>query len=102
MGRIAGRFVRVEPRRRARAFVEGVLSGLSRVNCWTVAEQVGDGSPDGMQHLLARASWDHDGAGEDLRDYVTEYLGDDDAVLVVDLCRHRDYAEALALWPSAT
>jgi len=57
MGRIAGRFARVEPRRRARRFVEGLLSGLGRVNCWTVAEQVGDGSPDGMQRRLARACW---------------------------------------------
>jgi hypothetical protein len=29
MGRIAGRFVRVEPRRRARAFVLGLLSGAA-------------------------------------------------------------------------
>jgi hypothetical protein len=61
MGRIAGRFPRVEPRRRARAFLEGLLAGLSRVNCWSIAEQVGDASPDGMQHLLARASWDQNG-----------------------------------------
>lgn len=36
MGRIAGRFVRVEPRRRARAFVLGLLSDLPRKNCWTL------------------------------------------------------------------
>ena len=54
MGRIAGRFGRVEPRRRARAFVLGLLAGLRRKNCWTIAEHAGDGSPDGMQHLLAR------------------------------------------------
>ena len=53
MGRIAGRFARVEPRRRARAFVLGLLSGLRRKNCWTIAEQSGDATPDGMQHLLA-------------------------------------------------
>jgi hypothetical protein len=58
MGRIAGRFGRVEPRRRARAFVLGLLSGLSRKNCWTLAEQAGDATPDGMQHLLAGARWD--------------------------------------------
>lgn len=84
MGRVAGRFGRVEPRRRARAFVEGLLSGLSRVNCWSIAEHAGASTPDGMQHLLARASWDHDGAGRDLRDYVVEHLGQDDGVLVVD------------------
>ena len=53
MGRIAGRFARVEPRRRARAFVLGLLSGLRRKNCWTIAEHAGDATPDGMQHLLA-------------------------------------------------
>ena len=51
MGRIAGRFARVEPRRRARAFVLGLLSGLRRKNCWTIAEQAGGCIPDGMQHF---------------------------------------------------
>lgn len=60
------------------------MAGLSRVNCWSIAEQVRDASPDGMQHLLARASWDHDGVAGDLRDYVVEHLGADDGVLVVD------------------
>ena len=54
MGRIAGRFARAEPRRRARAFVLGLLSGLRRKN-WTIAEQAGDATPDGMQHPLARS-----------------------------------------------
>ena len=53
MGRIAGRFGRVEPRRRARAFVLGLLADLPRKNCWTIAEHAGDATPDGMQHLLA-------------------------------------------------
>jgi SRSO17 transposase len=37
-----------------------------------------------MQHLLARASWDHDGVRDDVRGYVVDHLGDPDAVLVVD------------------
>ncbi|AEM82448.1 hypothetical protein Strvi_2740 [Streptomyces violaceusniger Tu 4113] len=45
MGRIAGRFARVEPRRRAREFVLGLLSDLPRKNCWTLAEYAGDPSP---------------------------------------------------------
>ncbi len=56
MGRIAGRFRRVEPRRRARAFVLGLIAGLPRKNCWTIAEHAGDATPHGMQHLLERAS----------------------------------------------
>jgi hypothetical protein len=50
---VGPRFCRVEPRRRARGFVLGLLSALPRKNCWTIAEQAGDATPDGMQHLLA-------------------------------------------------
>jgi len=84
MGRIAARFGRVEPRRRARAFVLGLLAGLPRTNCWTIAEHAGAGGPEPLQHLLSRAVWDHDGVRDDLRGYVVEHLGDDHAVLVVD------------------
>ena len=84
MGRVAGRFARVEPRRRARAFMLGLLSGLRRKNCWTIAEHAGDATPDGMQHLLAGACWDAAAVRDDLRGYVVEHLGDPDAVLVVD------------------
>ena len=84
LGRVAGRFGRVEPRRRARAFVCGLLAELPRKNCWTIAEHAGDPSPDGMQHLLARAVWDEDAVRDDVRAYVVEHLGDPGAVLVVD------------------
>jgi SRSO17 transposase len=84
MGRIAGRFGRVEPRRRARAFVTGLIAGLPRKNCWTIAEHAGDATPDGMQHLLGRARWDADGVRDDLRGFVAERLADPQAVLVVD------------------
>ncbi|MGW2964923.1 IS701 family transposase [Streptomyces sp. NPDC001220] len=84
MGRIAGRFVRVEPRRRARAFVLGLLSDLPRKNCWTLAEQAGDANPYGLQHLLSRAKWDADAVRDDIRGFVVEHLHHEDAVLVVD------------------
>ena len=74
----------MEPRRRARAFVLGLLAELRRKNCWTIAEQAGDATPDGMQHLLAGARWDADAVRDDLRSYVVEHLGDPGAVLVVD------------------
>jgi hypothetical protein len=84
MTRIGSRFRRVEPRRRARAFVLGLLTELPRKNCWTIAEYAGDSSPDRMQHLLARAKWDADGVRDDVRGYVIEHLGDPGAVLVID------------------
>jgi SRSO17 transposase len=84
MGRIAGRFSRVEPRRRARGLVLGLLSDLPRKNCWTLAEHAGDATPDGLQHLLSRARWDADAVRDDIRLFVVEQLGHVDAVLVVD------------------
>jgi SRSO17 transposase len=84
LGRVAGRFGRVEPRRRARAFVLGLLAQLPRKNCWTIAEHAGDASPDGLQHLLARAVWDQDAVRDGVRADVVEHLGDPGAVLVVD------------------
>jgi SRSO17 transposase len=64
--------------------VLGLLSGLRRKNCWTIAEQAGDAAPDGMQHLLAAARWDADAVRDDVRGYVVEHLGSPGAVLVVD------------------
>jgi hypothetical protein len=76
LGRIAGHFARVEPRRRAAAFVCGLLAELPRKNCWTLAEHAGDPTPDGMQHLLSGAVWDEHAVRDDVRDYVVEHLGD--------------------------
>lgn len=56
--RIACRFARSEPRARAREYVSGLVAGLERRNGWTLAEQAGEVSPDGMQRLLRRADWD--------------------------------------------
>jgi SRSO17 transposase len=81
---IGARFGRVEPRRRARAFVVGLLAGLPRANCWTIAEHAGEQSPRGMQRLLKFAVADDGGLRDDLRGYVTERLGNPGAVLVVD------------------
>src|SRR5215470_3221117 len=84
MTRVGGRFRRVEPRRRARAFVLGLLAELPRKNCWTIAEHAGDPSPDRMQHLLARAKWDADGSMTTYAATSSTYLGNPGAVLVID------------------
>jgi SRSO17 transposase len=64
--------------------VAGLLAGLPRANCWTIAEHAGEQSPRGMQRLLKSAVADDGGLRDDLRGYVTERLGDPGAVLVVD------------------
>src|SRR5262249_43800544 len=84
MTRIGGRFRRVEPRRRARAFVLGLLAERPRKSGWPIAEQAGGPSPERIQHLRARAKWDADGVRDDVRGYVIEHLGDPAAVLVID------------------
>jgi len=84
LDRIAPRFRRYEPLRRAGELMAGMVSGLDRKNCWTIAEHRGAVSPDGLQHLLARASWDADAVRDDLRDYVIDAFGDPGAILVVD------------------
>ena len=50
--RIAPRFSRIEPRRRARAYLQGLLAPLERKNGWHLAEAAGDASPDGVQDFL--------------------------------------------------
>src|SRR3982751_125411 len=82
--RIAPRFGRAEPRRRARAYMRGLLAPLERKNGWHLAEAAGDATPDGVQDFLARAHWDADAARDDLRAYVVEHFGAPDAVFVLD------------------
>ena len=84
MLRVGARFARVEPRRRMAAFVRGLLAGLPRVNCWSIAEHAGEQCPRGMQRLLSAAVWDEAGLRDDLRGYVLEHFADPAAVLVVD------------------
>ena len=69
-------FARYEPLRHAGELMAGMVSGLDRKNCWTIAEHRGAATPDGLQHLLARASWDAEAVRDDLRDYVVDAFGD--------------------------
>ena len=84
MLRVGARFARVEPRRRMAAFMRGLLAGLPRVNCWSIAEHAGERCPRGMQRLLSAAVWDEAGVRDDLRGYVLEHFADPAAVMVVD------------------
>src|SRR5918912_909678 len=81
---IAPRFRRVEPRRRVRAYLEGLLCPVERKNGWQLAANAGDRTPDGVQDFLARMRWDADQVRDDLCAYVVAHLGDADGVLVLD------------------
>jgi SRSO17 transposase len=82
--RIAPRFPRAEPRRRALSYLRGLLSQVERKNGWQLAEQAGEPTPHGTQRLLNGSQWDAEGVRDDLRGYVLDNLSAKDAVLVVD------------------
>jgi SRSO17 transposase len=82
--RIAGRFAQACSRKRARAYLLGLLSETERKNGWTIAELAGDATPDGMQRLLNFYSWSADGVRDDLRGYVVAAIGDPAGVLICD------------------
>jgi len=83
-GRIASRFARPEPHRRALKYVKGLMSQVERKNSWQIAEQAREANPYGMQRLLSRAVWDTDGVRDDVREYVVEQLGQEQAIGVID------------------
>lgn len=82
--RIAPHFARPEPRRRALAYLQGLLSPLERKNGWSLAEHAREARPYGMQRLFVGSVWDADLVRDDLRQYVVKHLGDPQAVLVID------------------
>ena len=61
--RIAPRFGRAEPRRRAASCLHGLLAPVERKNGWQLAEAAGDATPDGMREFLSRVQ-------------VTTWIGD--------------------------
>ena len=81
---VAGEFENAGSRKRARAYVLGLLSHAERKNGWTLAEFAGDLSPDGMQRLLNFYAWDAGAVRDAVRRYVVKNLGGSAAVLVAD------------------
>lgn len=82
--RIAPRFERAEPRRRALAYLKGLLSHAERKNGWQLAEEAGEHTPDGMQRLVNASCWDPDAVRDDLLAYVRAQLADPGAIVVLD------------------
>lgn len=77
-------FGRVEPRRAAFSYMDGLLSGIERKTGWQLAERIGDPGPWRIQAVLGRGRWDAEAARDLVRTYVIEKLGAEDGVLVVD------------------
>jgi SRSO17 transposase len=82
--RMSSVFARSETRKRARTYVQGLLSPIKRKNGWQLAEEAGEGTPYAMQYLLDRAVWDAEHLRDMLREYVKEAIGDPNGMLVID------------------
>lgn len=82
--RIAPRFARAEPRQRALAFLQAILSPLERKTSWQLAEHAREATPYGMQRLLSQALCDVDGLRDDLCSYALEHLGTQNLILALD------------------
>ncbi len=81
---VAGEFENAGSRKRARAYLLGLLSHAERKNGWTLAEFADDATPDGMQRLLNFYAWDVGAVRDAVRGYVVRNIGDAAAVLAVD------------------
>ena len=57
---------------------------MERKNGWTLAGQVGQLRPDGVQRLLNLSQWDEDAVRDDVRDFVVGTIGARDGILIGD------------------
>lgn len=68
----------------AKKYMSGLLSPVERKNGWQLSEAVGETTPYVLQQFLYRGQFSADGIRDCMREYVSDKLGDEDGVLVVD------------------
>ena len=81
---VGSRFWRCDTRRQASRYVRGLLGRIERKNSWQMAEYLGETTPYALQQFIYRGRYSADELRDMGREYVTEYLGDEDGVLVGD------------------
>ncbi|GLZ37871.1 transposase [Actinokineospora sp. NBRC 105648] len=69
-------FRRIEPFVQARKYMRAMMSELPKRNGWTVAEHVGDRTPNRTQRLLNRAVWDESEAMAEVRRFAVSGLAE--------------------------
>jgi hypothetical protein len=72
--RLRSCFVRTQTWQHAGRYVSAPVSQMPKRNGWTIAEQVGDSTPDRTQRLLNRAVWDTMAAMSHIRQFVAGSL----------------------------
>lgn len=84
MGRVGKVFHNKAGRENARKYINGLLSNVERKNGWQLSENAGEKTPYALQQFLYRGNWSAEGLRDELRNYVSETLGGEEGVLVVD------------------
>jgi SRSO17 transposase len=81
---LAGCFARSESRETFARMTRGMLMELEDVNCWSLAEAIGERGPHRLHHLLSRAVWDEQAALERTAAWAVDLLDDGDGILIAD------------------
>jgi len=84
MNRISGVFYGELGLANAQKYMKGLLSDAERKNGWQIAENQGESTPYTLQQFIYRGTYSADRLRDELRGYVSEELGEEDGVLVVD------------------
>ena len=77
-------FARSETRETFARMTRGMLMELQDVNCWSLAEAIGERGPHRLHHLLSRAVWDEEAVLERTADWAVGLLDDGDGILIAD------------------
>jgi SRSO17 transposase len=72
--RLKSCFARTGTWQQAGKYVSALVSELPKRNGWTIAQHVGDRSPDRTQRLLNRAAWDESAAMSQIRRFAADGL----------------------------
>ena len=84
-GLLAPVFAQARSRLTAFAYIGALLGEQGdRKSCWQLAEAAGHATPRRMQALLAEHAWDWTAALAALQRFITVYLGDPEAIVVLD------------------
>jgi SRSO17 transposase len=81
---VAGCFARSESRETFARMTRGMLMELEDVNCWSLAEAIGERGPHRLHHLLSRAVWDQEAVLKRTALWAVDLLDDGDGVLIAD------------------
>lgn len=84
MRRLGPVFVSDPTFRMAQKYIKGLMGPIERKNGWQIAEYLGDTTPYRLQQFIYRSIYETDAMRDIMRTYVTENIGEEDGIEVLD------------------